>query len=70
MLRTYVRRDICLKTKLVNLCFQTVGMGRAVVYIPRCYENIRDNARLGITGLVIQIGELYGKEKDYKENHR
>ena len=25
-------------------------MGRAVVYIPRCNKNIRDNARLGITG--------------------
>ena len=35
-------------------------MGRAVVYIPRCYKNIRDNARLGITGLVIQIAEGIG----------
>ena len=53
---TGIRADgLCLKAKLVNLCFQPAGMGRAVVYIPRCYENIRDNARFGITGLVIQI---------------
>lgn len=32
-------------------------MGCAVVYIPRCNENICDNARFGITGLVIQIAE-------------
>ena len=51
---------LCLKAKLVNLRFQSTGMGRAVVYIPRCNKNIRDNARLGITGLVIQIAEGIG----------
>ena len=58
---TGIRADgFCLKTKLVNLRFQSTGMGRAVIYVPRCYENIRDNARLGITGLVIQVVEGIG----------
>ena len=58
---TGIRADgLCLKAKLVNLRFQSTGMGRAVVYIPRCNKNIRDNARLGITGLVIQIAEGIG----------
>ena len=42
-----------IEAKLVDLCFQTTGMGCAVVYIPRCYENICNNTRFGITGLVI-----------------
>lgn len=46
---TGIRADgLCIKAKLVNLRFQSTGMGRAVIYIPRCYENIRDNARLSI----------------------
>ena len=58
---TGIRADgLCLKAKLVNLRFQSTGMGRAVIYIPRCYENICNNTRFGITGLVIQIAEGIG----------
>ena len=43
--------------QLVNLCFQTVGMGRAVVYISGSHKNIGNDARFSVTGLVIQIAE-------------
>ena len=56
-----IRADgLCLKAKLVNLRFQSNGMGRAVIYIPRRNENICNNTRFGITGLVIQIAEGIG----------
>ena len=58
---TGIRADgLCLKAKLVNLRFQSTGMGRAVIYIPRRNENICNNTRFGITGLVIQIAEGIG----------